>query len=200
MDHRKIITRARNLLFQPELEWKIIQTEPNRKEQLVREYAVPLTIMVGGSALLGGIIFHSGYGVYLSYIISSILISLVVSFGGMYLSALVINELTTGFDSRKDIHATMALVIYSYTAFFVSYAASCLLNIPPLNSLLGLCGLYTLYLFWTGLTPMLGTPTTRKPALMIVSVLVMTGIYIALRFLMEAIFSGPLLGKSIYNM
>jgi hypothetical protein len=153
-----------------------------------------MVLFTGVSALLGGILYHSGYGLNMSYILSSTIICLIVSYAVVYLSALIIYEVAHNFGGKKDRAAAMALVSYSSTAFFVSYAAANLLNIPPLNSLLNLCGLYTLYILWTGSSPLLHTSPESRIRFTITSGLIMLGVYLAFRLLLEAVFAGPLSG------
>ncbi|MFN8208119.1 MAG: Yip1 family protein [Bacteroidales bacterium] len=194
MSCQQVIQRAKNLLFQPETEWESIQKENRSSRSIIRYYLLPMVLFTGASALVGGTIYHSGYGLNVSYILSSTVICLVVSYAVVYLSALIINEIAHNFGSAKDRAAVMALVSYSSTAFFVSYAAANLLNIPPLNSLLSLCGLYALYILWTGSTPMLQIPAESRIKFTITSGLIMLGVYFAFRLLLEAVFAGPLSG------
>jgi hypothetical protein len=194
MSSQQIFQRAKNMLFQPELEWESIQKEKRSSRSVIRAYTIPMVLFTGASALIGGILYHSGYGLNMSYILSSTLICLIVSYAAVYLSALIINEVAHNFGCTKDRAAAMALISYSSTAFFVSYASANLLNIPPLNSLLSLCGLYTLYILWTGSTPLLQTPPESRMKLTITSGLIMIGVYFAFRLLLEAVFAGPLSG------
>jgi hypothetical protein len=194
MSYQQVFQRAKNILFQPELEWESIRIENRSSRSVIRAYTIPMVLFTGASALLGGILYHSGYGLNLSYILSSTFICLLVSYAVVYLSALIINEVAHNFGCTKDRAAVIALVSYSSTAFFVSYAAANLLNIPPLNSLLSLCGLYTLYILWLGSTPLLHTPPESRVKFTITSGLIMLGVYFAFKLLLEAVFAGPLSG------
>jgi hypothetical protein len=194
MSCQQVFQRAKNLLFQPETEWESIQKESRSSRYIIRYYLLPMVLFTGASALLGGTLYHSGYGLNVSYILSSTVICLIVSYAVVYLSALIINEIAHNFGCTKNRDAVMALVSYSSTAFFVSYAAANLLNIPPLNSLLNLCGLYTLYIFWTGSSPLLHTPAESRLRFTLFSGVILLGVYFAFRLLLEAVFAGPLSG------
>jgi len=200
MDFNKLFQRAKQIMLQPVPEWEAIKAENTSYKQLIKDYAIPMIVLVLVAALIGGLLFHTGHRLTFGYLIATLLISLLVTAGGLYLSALVINEIVPSFGAQKNLDSTFNLLIYSCTAFFVCYAAAKLLDIFPLNVLFNLCGLYSFYLFFTGTTPILGIQQDRKGTFTLVSALIMIGIFVILSLILGAIFAGVLYSSATFRM
>jgi hypothetical protein len=170
MNLNLVFNRVRNLIVNPKGEWAIIQTETFKKEAVIKGYAVPLIILMAICTILGSIIMVSNPG----FAILKALGIFGLTYAGMYVSAVIINELTTSFNSKKDIDTTFKLVIYSFTAYFIMSAIGLLL--PPI-SMLSIFGLYSIYLFWEGATILLNTPEDNKVGFVVVSTLVIVGVF-----------------------
>jgi hypothetical protein len=68
-------------------------------------------------------------------------------------------------------------------------ASSLSLVLPPLSILMAFA-LYSLYLFWEGSTILLGTPDDNKVGFVVVSSLIMLGIYAILSLVIKQILDG----------
>ena len=181
MDFNFIIKRATNIIVKPADEWQVIKNEASDKKQVIMNYALPVIAVVAIASLIGGFIF-TRFSV--SYQVLSALIAFIVPFAGMYISAIVINELAPSFGSKKDINAAFKLVIYSFTASFLASIVTGL--IPPLF-FVGIFGLYSIYLLWLGITPMMETPEDKKVGYVIVSALIIIVINILIWFILNMI-------------
>jgi hypothetical protein len=186
MSFSDIFNRVKNLTINPIHEWEIIEAEDKDKNQLVKEYAFPFMVLIAVCSFIGASIFtlqlHS-----FSYIILKTILSAILVIGGVYLSSIIINELTVSFGTEKNLNGTFKLVIYSFTSYFL---ASCLVGLLPDFPILGIFGLHSIYLFWLGTTPILKTPDVNKAGFVIVSLLIIIGIYAILSLIIGSIMAG----------
>jgi len=81
------------------------------------------------------------------------------AFLSIYISAWIINELAPRFESKKDFTSSFKLATYSYTAVFITHSIASLLL--PLYFIV-IFGLYSVYVLWMGLGPMMETPKESR--------------------------------------
>jgi len=175
-----VFNRARNLIINPKAEWTVIQSESLGKEVVIKSYAVPLIIIMAFCSILGSLIMVSNLG----YAILKALGIFGFTYAGMYISAIIINELTTSFNSKKNINTTFRLVVYSFTAYFIMSAIAFLW--PPIG-MLSIFGAFSIYLFWVGTTVLLETPEDNKVGFVVVSTLVIVGVFAILFLILQGI-------------
>jgi hypothetical protein len=175
-----VINRAKNIIVNPKAEWIVILAETKTKNTIVKEYALPMVSIMAICSFFGSLMMAGSLAGAL--VMGAVLF--VFFFIGIYVSAYIINELTTSFNSKKDIHTTFKLVVYSFTAYFATSAITLLW--PPLI-LLSAFGLYSIYLFWEGTTILLRTPEDNKIGFVAVSSLIIIGVYAILNFMMDGI-------------
>jgi len=183
MDFNAIFTRAKNILIQPATEWEVVKGETSDKNTVLKDYALPLIILVAIASFLGGLIF-TRFGLSIGYVVTRAVIAFIVAFLGIYISAIVINELASSFGSKKDINAAFKLVIYSFTPVFIAQIVANL--IPPLF-FVSIFGLYMIYLLWMGLGSLMETPEDKKVGYVVVSALLIFVIYALLTFFLGLI-------------
>ncbi len=187
MNFKFVFNRVKNILLSPKEEWLRIANEKDSKNDIITKYAMPLLIMIVICSIIGDIIFASRFLFSFMYVITKAIIMFTVAFVSMYFSALIINEITTSFNSRKDIHSTFKLVVYSFTAYMITTAFTSLL--PPLG-ISQLFALYSIYLFWNGTSVLLQTPEDNKVGFVVVSTLIMAGIYTIVYLILGTILTG----------
>ncbi len=187
MNIKFIFTRVKNLIVSPKEEWVRINNENDTKNEIISGYALPLLIIIVICSIIGDIIFASRYLYSFMYVITKAIIMFAVAFVSMYFSAIIINEITTSFNSKKNIHSTFKLVVYSFTAYFITTAFTNLL--PPLG-ISQLFALYSIYLFWIGSSILLETPEDNKVGFVVVSGLIMAGIYTVVYLILGKILTG----------
>lgn len=167
----QLIPRAQAILTAPATEWRVIAAEPNDAQALYLQYAVPLA----AASALGGflaLLRFAGIGAALTSAIVGFLFSLLIIFIVAKLAAF----LAPKFGGVGDDGAALKLVVYSNTA---SWLASIFIFIPFIGPILALFGLYGIYIFWTGVGPMLRVPDDKK----LVFVLALAAAAIALNLL-----------------
>jgi hypothetical protein len=183
-----MFNRAKNLLITPQSEWVRVDAESNTRKQIAKSYLLPFIILIAICSIIGDSLF-SLQPYSFTIILVKVVIQSLLLIGGVYLSAIIINELTTSFSISKDMEATFKLVTYSFTSFFI---ASCLVGLLPDMPVLALLGLHSIYLFWLGTTPVLKTPETSKVGFVVVSFLIIIGIYAILSLIIATIVAGML--------
>ena len=182
-----VFNRAIKLILNSKSEWNIILTETLTKKAIIKNYALPWMIIMMVCCFIGESLFVSRYIFSVGYVLTKATFIFAVTYIGIHVSSLIINELTTSFNSKKDSEAVFKLVVYSCTGYFM--ASSLALLIPPLAILMAFA-LYSLYLFWEGSTILLGTPGDNKVGFVVVSSLIMLGIYAILTLIIKAILDG----------
>jgi hypothetical protein len=182
INYKKIWTRIKGIITEPDKEWDVIQAEPNDQNEIIMNYAIPL-IGLGaittfiGKAAMDAYSVYDGFMLAISYFISTI--------AGLYISAIIISELAPSFNTKKDFNASIKLIVYSATA---SLAAAVIASLHPGLSFVGLFGLYSIYLFWIGLPKILETPEDKKIGYVLISALVILAITFLINFILQSIF------------
>jgi hypothetical protein len=188
MNVSAFFNRAKNLIVNPQLEWIRIESETTPKKEITKRYVIPFIILIAICSAIGSSLLSlQTYSV--SIILTKVIVSSLLFIGGVYLSALIINELTTSFAVQKNTAGTFKLVSYSFTSFFI---ASCLVSLLPHLPILIILGLHSVYLFWLGATPVLKISETGRVGFVIVSFLIIIGIYAILSLIVGAIVAGML--------
>jgi hypothetical protein len=156
------IARIRGILLTPDKEWAVIDAEPATVPSLFQGYILILAAIGPIATFLHGVLF--GYGALgFSYHPSffSSLVGAVVSYGlalvGAYVVALVIDFLTPNFGGQKNPVQALKVVAYGSTA---AWLAGSFGLIPGLG-VLGLLGLYSLFLYYKGLPLLMRVPAEK---------------------------------------
>ena len=150
-----LIARAGAILTRPNETWNVIDAETTAIPDLYKTYVAPLAAIpavCGAVGLLGLGGIHI-FGVHLRPTLSGVLTDMVVSYVltlvGVYVLAVVIDELAPRFGAVRGRTQAFKLAAYSGTAWWVAGMFRLLPVIGGLFMLLG--GLYTLYLMYLGL-------------------------------------------------
>lgn len=182
------IQRAKNTLMTPKAEWELISEENSGHVKLLTGYLIPLALIPAIAGFIGyGLIGYSVIGIHIgsiSFGIRQALVSFISTVGGVYLSAWIISFLADKFDSLKSFDKAFGLVAYSYTPMCI---AGIFLIYTPLSFLVGLGGLYGLYLMYVGLSPMLKTPAEKKTPFFLVSLLAVALVSVILSAILGAV-------------
>jgi Yip1 domain len=175
-----------NILVSPAKEWEVIKGETKTKNEVVLNYALPLIILAAITAFIGHAFlrrYHLPIGSSLLYAVYFIVAQLL----SIYLTAFIMNVLAPSFGSKKNFDSAIKLVVYSYTA---SLVASIIANLSLFGVLgwIGIFGLYSIYLFWTGMGPMMETPADKKLGYLIVTALVLIAIWVVFSIVLAPLF------------
>jgi len=183
MNINLIIKRAINLIVKPAEEWKAIEQENSSKNSALFGFAFPFIILISASAFAGSLIFLNFY-FNISYVFINTVTSFIVPFVSIILSAIIINSMAPGFGSVKNIDNAYKLVIYSYIAVFLANIVTALL---PALFFVEFTGLYSFFILYNGITPMMKTPEDKKVGYFILSGLIMLGVYTTLLYTLQLI-------------
>jgi hypothetical protein len=107
--------------------------------------------------------------------------------GGTYLTAFVIDMLAANFGAQKDFNKAFSLVAYAYTPMLVTGVFYIL---PSLSWLASLGGLYSLYLLYIGLEPIMKVLKEKQTPYFVVSLVVMVVVAVILSVVLTAILLG----------
>lgn len=157
-----IVARAKAIILKPREEWPVIEGETASISGLYIRYAMILAAIpaLAGfirNAFIGygamGFHYRPGVGAALSMAISQYVMALVM----IALIALIADFLVTRFGGTAHRLNAFKLAIYSATA---AWLAGIFAAIPGL-SILGLLGLYSFYLLYTGLPVLMKVPQDK---------------------------------------
>lgn len=188
-----LIQRAKSIIVTPKAEWQVISNESTDARDVIVKYVLPLAVLASVAALIGywliGVnmltLHLSGirWGIY--YGITALIRSVLV----VVIAALVVDALAPSFGSEKNFNRSIQLVAYAYTPVLVGG----FLAVLPMISFVGsLFGLYGIYLWYLGLTPLKHTEQDKRTGYLIVSILVLIVVYIIIGWLLGLIFMGML--------
>jgi predicted PurR-regulated permease PerM len=103
---------------------------------------------------------------------------LVMPLVSIVIASYVVNELAEKFNSVKNLNNAFKLVVFASTP---SLLAAIIANLSLLLSWVGLFGLYSIYLFWIGISEMMETPDDKRLTYVLVAALVL----IVIQFLLS---------------
>ena len=184
-----IIDRVKNILITPKTEWKVIDNEPANVQGILVGYVLPLAIAAAIAAFIGyGLIGFSMFGVTIkgtSWGLYYAVVLIIQAILSVLVAAFVIDALAHSFSSEKNFGKSVQLAAYSFTAAWVGGLLAILPAIAFIGALLGLYGLYLLYI---GLPVMKKTPEDKHVVYFVVSLLVLILVYMIIGFVLSKIF------------
>ena len=174
--------RIINILKAPRREWDVIAGEQTDAATLYKNYIIPLAAIPPVAQYIGmAAIGISVLGLRVRYPIVSGLVHAIVAYVlalvGVYVAALVIDWLAPKFQSQKSVIQALKLVAYSMTPMWI---AGILMLVPVLGMLAIIAGLYGIYIFYLGVTPLMKTPADKVVPYMVVSAVVIIVIQIVI--------------------
>ena len=170
-----LMTRAINMITKPAAEWRVIAGESQTVESLIKGYAAPLSAIpivcsFIGVTLLAVLPFMGGLHVSLIGGIVGAAVQWVLGIVGIFVCALVVEALAPKFGSTPNRIQALKMVVFASTPMWV---AGVLNLIPLLSLLILLAAIYSAYVFYLGLPPVMNTPPSQVVPYMAVAVLMM---------------------------
>ncbi|MCS0592532.1 Yip1 family protein [Massilia norwichensis] len=159
-----LIPRVKNISLTPRSEWEVIGPETTTLGEMYTRYIIPLAAIGPAASFIGmsvfglSLPFAGAYRVPLSTNLSMQLTNYVVALVTVYLIALLIDGLAPSFGGQRNRIQALKLAAYAYTPAWV---AGILLLVPSLGGLAVLAGLYSLYVFYLGVMPMMKVPEDK---------------------------------------
>jgi len=170
-----LVARVQNMITKPAAEWDVIDGEPASVAGLFTGYACILAAIGPIALIIGDVLF-----IHMSPIAAALLavVSYVLSLGGAYLVAFIVDTLAPNFGAEKNQLQALKLVIYANTAAWLAGIGGL---IPPLAGLLALVGgVYTLYTMYLGLPKLMKSPADKTTGYFIVTLVVAAVVYVVI--------------------
>jgi len=153
-----LVSRVKNILLDPQNEWRVIDGEQDPPGVILRSYvailaAIPVVCGFIGASIVGVGPYRTGFVIGLIAAIVHYVLTLI----GVYVIAFIIDALAPTFGGRKDFNSAFKVAAYAPTAAWVAGVFALL----PVLSVLTILGLYSLYLFYLGLPVLMRTPPEK---------------------------------------
>ncbi len=168
-----LVARAKAITLNPDETWPIIAAEPATPGDLITRYAMPLAAIGPLATFIGGQLF--GVSLLLATYHPSLvggLTTAAISFGMALLTLIVIALLADyfapNFGGTASRSQAFKLVTYALTPGWI---AGILGLVPSLAMLQVLAGIYSLYLFHLGATPVMQVPRGKATIYTVVTAL-----------------------------
>lgn len=174
--------RLKGLFVNPQSEYRTIAKENPSHTAILTGYVLFVAIIPFLFSLIRGIITFAdlfGYSFFTAIwaIFRIILSRLLVLFGGIYLTALLVNSMAEKFGGKSNFNRAFALVAYAYTPMFLAG----IFNVwSSLSWLIPTVGVYGLYLLVAGLRPMMQPSNEKADAYSSVSFVIAAAVYAVL--------------------
>jgi hypothetical protein len=158
-----LVERVKNILLVPAKEWEVIDTEPTTVAGLYTGYIMPLAAIgpiaqvIGYSVFGYSVPFAGSYRMPIGTAITGAIVSYVLALAGVYVLALIIDALAPTFGGSKSQIQALKVAAYSSTAAWV---AGIFTLLPGLR-MLGILGLYIIYLLYLGLPVLMKAPKDK---------------------------------------
>lgn len=191
-----LIDRAKNILLKPLEEWPRIEAEPATIQEILVRYVLPLAAIGPVASFIGSQVFGYGalgftYRPSLLSSLSSAIVTYVLSVVGIFVLSLLADFLAPKFGGQPNKLSAFKLVAYSWTAGLVAGV----FGIIPSLAFLAILGLYSIYLLYTGATPLMKVPQDKAVAYTAVTIVCAVLIYIVVgafgRAVVGAFVPGP---------
>ncbi|MFN8240566.1 MAG: YIP1 family protein [Bacteroidales bacterium] len=175
MDYRFLFQRIRYIILNPPVAWEIIKRENRPVKDPRNNFFLPLIVLVSISAFAGSMFFTNStlepvYSLFAA--VKYFILNLAV----VYASTVILGEITKALDLGKDFRVSFKLIVYSLAPMFICQVVSLLFESLIFVNILSL---YGLYIFWYGAQTMLNPPEHKKMPMLVATVVVVSGFYIA---------------------
>jgi hypothetical protein len=184
-----LVERVKGILLRPKAEWEVIDGEPATIPGLYTGYVGPLAAIPAVAAALGmSLIGVGAFGVSYKAPLVQSLSQAVLQWGltlvGVFVIALVIENLATNFGGVKDRLKAFKVAAYAFTPGWI---AGVLMLLPTLAPIAGLIGLYGLYLLYVGLPILMKSPPDKALPYTAVTIIVAIVVWIVIGFTVTAV-------------
>lgn len=186
MDFQKLQKRVIGILSNPIYEWRAIAGEEDDIASVYKGYIIPMAAIPALCLFLGlaviGAPFDGRYAPRLA--ISSAVYSYVAALAISMVAALIIEKLAPRFKSSGSTVNALKLVAYASTPMWVAGVFNLFLYIAPLSLLVTV---YSVYLFYLGLPPMMKThPDNVVPYTLVstIAIFVLISVVASFRFVL----------------
>lgn len=195
-----LFARVQNILLRPRAEWEVIAGESATPQGLILGYAAILSALPALARIVTGLTPHCLFGVCVSsnpiFVVVSAVVYYLATLAGVFLVGLVIDALAPNFGGEKNQVQAMKVAVYSWTA---AWLAGVLVIVPWVGILLSLVGLYSLYLLYTGLSPLMKSPPDKALGYAAVVVVLAFIIFLVIGVIAGSVAAMGALGSGVLN-
>lgn len=182
-----LIVRVTAMLFQPNDTWATIAGEFTTAGSIYKRYvlplaAIPAVALTVGSILWGQATMFGRIRVPITTAVQSGITTYVLWLVAILLLALVINALASVFDGSPNQVQAVKVAAYAATAALLAGAFTVL----PTGGWLRLLGLYSLYLLYTGLSPVMKVSRDRAAGYAVVVGIAAVIMYLTIDLVVQA--------------
>lgn len=148
------------LLISPEKEWISILDHINVKStKLLFVLIIPLALIMSACNFIGFIIFENKPADHIDMFLFSSITTFILSIASIYVSSLIVRSFTVLPTKKERFERAFILVTFSYTPGFIFNSIA---FIFPVINYLTIFGLYSFYILYKGITPILNVPDRRR--------------------------------------
>ena len=176
-----LLNRVKGIILEPAATWQEVKGENHSVKDLYVKWIFimaaiqPLCMMVATS-FRSPILFIAQYVLQLAF---------------LYVMAFVLNQIASKFEGKGALVDSLKLMVYSSTP---AYVLGFLTLIPMgVVAILNLLSLYGIYLFYTGVTPVLGVPENKRLVFVIVSAVIFFIISMIMGAILFAVMGGAMI-------
>jgi hypothetical protein len=148
------------LFISPEKEWLSILDHSNIKNsKLLFVLIIPLAILMSACNFIGFLLFENNPSEHIDMFLFSSITTFILSIVSIYISSLLIRPFTVLPTKKERFSRAFILVAFSYTPGFIFNSVAFLF---PVINYLTIFGLYSFYILYKGVTPVLNVPDRRR--------------------------------------
>jgi hypothetical protein len=170
-----LVDRVKRILLSPQSEWEVIDGEATTPRALYTGYIMPLAAIGPIATVIGFAVFGISvplagtvYRVPIGSAITSAIVTYVLTLVGVYVLSLIIDALAPTFGGTKSPIQALKVAVYSSTAAWIAG----IFAIMPGLRILGILGLYSVYLLYVGLPVLMKVAKDRAVAYTVLVVVV----------------------------
>lgn len=149
---RPVFERSRQLLAQPAPTWEAIGKEHLSPMALFHAFLKPYLILMALATAIGCYLFTSRFVFSPLYMVGQMVAVVLVQGGGLLVTAWILKEALSNYRLPKDFQGIFTLLCYALVPLFIVTVISAMF---PVFMLIKVFGFYSVYLFYTGLTPLI---------------------------------------------
>lgn len=167
-----LMARAKAIILAPKDEWPKIAIETKSSGEIFARYVLPLAAIGPIATLLGGQLFgYSAFGFTyrpnLMAALGTAAVSFLLTLVGIVVLTFIAEFLAAKFGGQSNRPLAFKLVAYGSTAAWLAG----IFGLVPSLGFFGLLGLYSIYLYYTGATPVMKVPQEKAAAYTAVTML-----------------------------
>jgi hypothetical protein len=187
--------RIIQIIIKPHTVWHDIKEDEDTFAHVLTHYALPLAVLPAVFGFFGQVIIGLPssfstvvYRVPVGLAFVRMILYYVLLLIGLYIAGIIINGLSSSFQSRHDAGHAYKLAVFSYVPAFL---AGTLKLFPVLGLLTFLLSLYSIYVLYKGIPVMMDTPAKKVASYTIVVTIIVVILYAMLAGI-SSIILGPI--------